>query len=107
MQLADDITSDDLKIFLEEAEEQLQLLDDEVIRLEKDATEEGLATIFRAAHTLKGSSAMLGYKAMARVAHAMENLLDKLRNGQVSVSPELVDALLHSLDAPFLNKLVG
>ena len=99
MQLADDITSDDLKIFLEEAEEQLQLLDDEVIQLEKEATEEGLATIFRAAHTLKGSSAMLGYTAMSRVAHAMESLLEKLRNGEVVVTPELVDALLHSLDA--------
>jgi hypothetical protein len=46
MQLADDITSEDLKVFLEEAEEQLQLLDDEVIRLEKETTEEGLAGIF-------------------------------------------------------------
>ena len=99
MQLADDITSDDLKVFLEEAEEQLQLLDDEVIKLEKDSTEEGLATIFRAAHTLKGSSGMLGYTAMSHVAHAMESVLDKLRNGEVSVTPELVDALLHSLDA--------
>ena len=99
MQLADDITSEDLKIFLEEAEEQLQLLDDEVIKLEKDETEEGLATIFRAAHTLKGSSAMLGYSSMSHVAHAMESLLDKLRNGEVAVTPELVDALLHSLDA--------
>ena len=99
MQLADDITADDLKVFIAEAEEQLQLLDDQVIQLEKESTEDGLASIFRAAHTLKGSSAMLGYTAMSRVAHAMKTLLDKLRNGEVSVTPELVDALLHSLDA--------
>jgi two-component system chemotaxis sensor kinase CheA len=99
MQLADDITSEDLKVFLEEAEEQLQLLDDEVIRLEKETSEEGLAGIFRAAHTLKGSSAMLGYTAMTEVAHAMESLLDKLRNNEVSVTSSVVDALLHSLDA--------
>ena len=99
MHLADDITSEDLKVFLEEAEEQLQLLDDEVIRLEKETTEEGLATIFRAAHTLKGSSAMLGYTAMTEVAHAMESLLDKLRNHEVDVTSAVVDALLHSLDA--------
>jgi two-component system chemotaxis sensor kinase CheA len=98
MQLADDITSEDLKVFREEAEEQLQLLDDEVIRLEKETTEDGLAGIFRAAHTLKGSSAMLGYTAMTEVAHAMESLLDKLRNHEVSVTSEVVDALLHSLD---------
>ena len=90
MQLADDITADDLKIFLEEAEEQLQVLDDEVIQLEKEATEEGLATIFRAAHTLKGSSAMLGYKAMSRVAHAIASLFDTLRNREVPVTPRLV-----------------
>jgi two-component system chemotaxis sensor kinase CheA len=96
MQLADDITSEDLKVFREEAEEQLQLLDDEVIRLEKETTEDGLAGIFRAAHTLKGSSAMLGYTAMTEVAHAMESLLDKLRNHEVSVTSEVVDALLHS-----------
>ena len=99
MQLAEDITSEDLKVFLEEAEEQLQLLDDEVIRLEKEITDEGLAGIFRAAHTLKGSSAMLGYTAMTEVAHAMESLLDKLRNHEVEVTPEVIDALLHSLDA--------
>lgn len=55
--IANDLPPEDLKVLLEEAEEQLQLLDEEVIRLEKEATEEGLAAIFRAAHTLKGSSA--------------------------------------------------
>ena len=99
MQLAEDISPEDLKVFLEEAEEHLQLLDEEVIRLEKEATDEGLAVIFRAAHTLKGSSAMLGYKAMTEVAHAMESLLDELRNGRLKVTAEIVDALLHSLDA--------
>lgn len=88
-----------MKVFLEEAEEQIQLLDEEVIKLEKEATEDGLATIFRAAHTLKGSSAMIGYRAMSEVAHAMESMLDKLRNGAIVVTPEVVDSLLHSLDA--------
>ena len=96
---AEDLSQDDLKVFLEEAEEQLQLLDEEVIRLEKESTEEGLATIFRAAHTLKGSSAMIGYRSMSEVAHAMESMLDKLRNGIIFVTPEVVDSLLHSLDA--------
>ena len=96
---AEDLSQDDLKVFLEEAEEQLQLLDEEVIRLEKESTEEGLATIFRAAHTLKGSSAMIGYRAVSEVAHAMESMLDKLRNGIIFVTPEVVDSLLYSLDA--------
>ena len=88
-----------MKVFLEEAEEQLQLLDEEVIRLEKETSEEGLATIFRAAHTLKGSSAMIGYRAMTEVAHAMESMLDKLRNHVIVVTPVVVDSLLHSMDA--------
>lgn len=97
--IAEDLSPDDMKVFLEEAEEQLQLLDEEVIRLEKESTEDGLATIFRVAHTLKGSSAMIGYRAMSEVAHAMESMLDKLRNGVIVVTPEVVDSLLHSLDA--------
>ncbi len=97
--IAEDLSPDDMKVFLEEAEEHLQLLDEEVIKLEKEATEDGLATIFRAAHTLKGSSAMIGYRAMSEVAHAMESMLDKLRNGVIVVTPEVVDSLLHSLDA--------
>ncbi len=99
LNIAEDLSPDDMKVFLEEAEEQLQLLDEEVVKLEKESTEDGLATIFRAAHTLKGSSAMIGYRAMSEVAHAMESMLDKLRNGVIVVTGEVVDSLLHSLDA--------
>jgi two-component system chemotaxis sensor kinase CheA len=77
-----------MKVFLEGAEEQLQLLDEEVIRLEKESSEEGLPTVFRAAHTLKGSPAIIGYRAMTEVAHAMESMLDKLRNHLIVETPK-------------------
>lgn len=100
MNLDADITADELKVFLEEAEEQIELLDEDIIRLEKEGEDqELLQEIFRAAHTLKGSSAMLGHQRMAELTHAMENLLDKLRNGTLLVSTEIIDTLLYSLDA--------
>jgi two-component system chemotaxis sensor kinase CheA len=96
---------EELKVFLQEAEEQLQLLDEDIVRLEKEADNRDLLQrIFRAAHTLKGSSAMLGIQAMAELTHAMEDALDKLRSGTAAVSPDLVDALLESLDTLKLMK---
>ncbi|MCH7642474.1 MAG: chemotaxis protein CheA [Chloroflexi bacterium] len=110
MDLAADITPEDLKVFLEEAEEQLQLLDDDILRLERDgAREELLQEIFRAAHTLKGSAATIGHGNMAAVGHASETLLDRLRNGELAVNTEIVNALLHSLDVlrAFKDELSG
>jgi two-component system chemotaxis sensor kinase CheA len=100
MNLDPDITADELKVFLQETDEQIELLDEDIIRLEKEGDDpELLQEIFRAAHTLKGSSAMVGHQRMAELTHTMENLLDKLRNRTLSVSTELIDALLYSLDA--------
>ena len=99
MDLASDITPEDIEVFLQEAEEQLQLMDEEIVQLEKEEDPSSLLqNIFRAAHTLKGSSAMLGYDAMTHLGHAMENLLDHLRDGSVEVSTGVIDALLGSLD---------
>ena len=105
MELASDITSEDIQAFLQEAEEQLQLLDEDIVRLEREQdTPELLQEIFRAAHTLKGSSAMLGHQRMAEMAQAMESVLDKVRRGSLMVTTQVVDALLHSLDALTLLK---
>jgi two-component system chemotaxis sensor kinase CheA len=109
MDLAGGITQDDLKLFLQEADEQIQLLDEDIVRLEKEASSPDLMQeIFRAAHTLKGSSAMVGHQRMSDLAHAMENVLDNLRKGLLAVSPPIVDAMLHGLDVMRLlrNELV-
>ncbi len=100
MDLASDITSEDLQAFLAEAEEHLQQLDEDFVRLEREKSNPDLLReIFRVAHTLKGSSAMLGHQRMAELAHAMESLLDKVRKGSLTVTTQVVDALLDSLDA--------
>ena len=99
MAAIDDISADDLKVFLQEAESLLDMLDQDIIRLEHEADdEELLQEIFRAAHTLKGSSGMLGLDQMAGLTHAMEDLLDRVRKREQVVTAELVDALLISLD---------
>ncbi len=95
-----EISPEELKVFMEEAEEHIQLLDEDIIKLENEGNnQELLQEIFRAAHTLKGSSAMLGHERMAEVTHAMESLLDKLRNHKINVNSKIIDALLFSLDA--------
>jgi len=99
VELAAGITQEDLNLFLQEADEQLQLLDEDIVRLEKESgSQELMQEIFRAAHTLKGSSAMVGHQRLSDLAHAMENVLDNVRKGLLAISPKVVDALLHGLD---------
>jgi two-component system chemotaxis sensor kinase CheA len=94
-----ELDDDDLKLFCEEADEQIELLDTSLVQLEGEPAPELLQQIFRAAHTLKGSSATIGHKKMASLTHAMETVLDAVRQGKKTPSGDLVDALLAGLDA--------
>lgn len=95
-----DASPDELRVFLEEAREQIELLDRDLIRLERESDDgELLQEIFRAAHTLKGSSSMLGLSQMANLTHEMEGVLDCVRKGALAVTPPLIDGLLAGLDA--------
>ncbi len=88
-----------LSVFLDEAEEQLQLMNEGFIQLERDGADgELLNRIFRAAHTLKGASASMGFNKMAELTHEMENILDRVRQGEVNVGQDLTDTLLECLD---------
>ena len=99
MNLAANSTQEDLAIFLQETDEMLQLLDEDIVRLERESgNTELLNEIFRAAHTIKGSSAMFGHHRMSKLAHSMESVLDGLRKETLEVTPQLVDALLKCLD---------
>ena len=93
------MTEDDIKVFLAEADEQLQYLEDGLLDLEQNSEDpEVIAQIFRAAHTLKGSSATLGHDKMARLTHSMESALDLVRKSQTDVTPALMDLLFECLD---------
>ncbi|MFZ3264897.1 MAG: chemotaxis protein CheW [Terriglobales bacterium] len=93
--------SDDIvKEFLVESHENLDRLDRDLVDLEKHPSDrEILASIFRTIHTIKGTTGFLGFGKLEAVAHVGENLLAKLRDGQLSLHPELTTALLAMVDA--------
>lgn len=94
------------EVFMEEFDEQLQLMDDGILKLEQEGDkEEAVQSLFRAAHTLKGSSAAMGFDTMKELTHEMEHLLDQVRSRKLSVSPPLIDLLFQALDNLKLLKL--
>lgn len=104
--MADMDLSDLMGVFLDEADEQLLKLDDGILQLEKEpANSETIKEVFRAAHTLKGSSATMGFTEMADLTHAMESLLDCVRTEVLAVTSDIVDLLLAANDA--LRALIG
>ncbi len=85
--------------FLDEVEEQLQLLEQDVLQLEQEGeSPEIIHSIFRVAHTLKGASAAMGFEEMKRVTHEMENVLDTIRNHLLPVTKPIVNLLFQCLD---------
>lgn len=94
-----ELDAEDVKLFAEEAAEQLELLDTALVQLEGEPDPDLVQQIFRAAHTLKGSSATIGHKRMASLTHVMETVLDQVRQGKKRPTSEMVDSLLAGLDA--------
>jgi len=85
--------------FIGEVEEQLQLLENGIIELEKNSKNaQVVQELFCVAHTLKGSSATMGFEQMKTLTHEMENVLDKIRNGLLEVSGPVIDVLFECLD---------
>ena len=89
------------EMFFEEAADLVRDCEAALLRLEQASSEPdpGLVNrIFRNVHTLKGSSAMLGFDRLAGVAHALEDVLVRMRKGEQAITPLLVDTLLASVD---------
>ncbi len=93
--------SDDIvKEFLVESYENLDRLDQDLVKLEKSPDDrEILASIFRTIHTIKGTSGFLGFDKLGAVAHVGESLLGRLRDGQLRLDREITSALLAMVDA--------
>ena len=88
------------RLFATEAEGRLDTLVDELLELEKGgATPEVVASLFREAHTIKGGAAVVGMPHVARVAHALEDLLEEVRRERRGVDTALIDAVLGGVDA--------
>ncbi|HLL55070.1 MAG TPA: Hpt domain-containing protein, partial [Myxococcaceae bacterium] len=96
-------SSKGLADFIAEATEILEQLGRDLLQLDnhrgQEADPELVNAIFRGAHSLKGLSGMFGQDGIAKLAHTAEDLLDRLRLGKVSLTDEVLDALIESLDA--------
>ncbi len=89
-----------LQIFIEEANEHVQSLNQCLLQIEKDPEDKDvLNEIFRVAHTLKGMAGTMGFTKMTKLTHDMENVLHAIRNDEIKVTSGLVDVLFKCLDA--------
>jgi two-component system chemotaxis sensor kinase CheA len=89
-----------IKEFLIESTENLDKLDRDFVALEKNPKDkELLSSIFRVVHTIKGTCGFLGFQKLESVAHAGENILGKLRDGQLAMNESRTNALLALVDA--------
>ncbi len=90
--------------FLQESEEHLQVLNEKMLDAEKAVKEgatmsqENLNTMFRSAHTIKGTASFIGLKKVVGLTHKAETLLQKLRDGELSLEAKIIDALFSAFD---------
>ncbi|BBO26676.1 chemotaxis protein CheA [Alteromonas sp. I4] len=86
-------------VFFDESNEHLQAMEDLLMTLDVDNPDsEALNSIFRAAHSIKGGSGIFGFDALTGLTHVMETLLDRARNHTMSLSVEIVDLFLETVD---------
>jgi two-component system, chemotaxis family, sensor kinase CheA len=92
--------------FLTETKEGLDTLDNELVELEQDPENENLlGSIFRIMHTIKGTCGFLGLVRLESVAHAGENIMDKIRGGELKATPDKISMVLEAIDA--IKHIVG
>jgi chemosensory pili system protein ChpA (sensor histidine kinase/response regulator) len=94
----DDVPGEILEFFQPEAEEHLQIVSDCLLSLEGNNNPEEINRLFRAIHTVKGSAAQVGLRRLGSIAHRVEDLIGRLRDGELEPSPALVDLCLESVD---------
>lgn len=94
-----------LQIFFAETEDLLRRSEESLLRLEEaPGPGHDLEELFRAIHTLKSGSAMVGFNTLSKYVHLIENLLDRIRDNQLSVTRPLISFLLEDVD--FIRAMV-
>jgi chemosensory pili system protein ChpA (sensor histidine kinase/response regulator) len=94
----DEVPDEILEFFQPEAEEHLQVVSDCLLSLEGNNNPEEINRLFRAIHTVKGSAAQVGLRRLGAIAHRVEDLIGRLRDGEIDPSPAVVDICLESVD---------
>lgn len=93
-------------VFFDEANELLDNLEGYLLTLESEPdNQEVISAVFRAMHTIKGSSGMFGFDEISKFTHKMENTFDMVRNGIVPVTPQLINLTLQARD--HIRSLLG
>ena len=88
-----------LEDFLVEAFELIEQIDHDLVELESNPEDlELLNSIFRVAHTVKGSSSFLNFDVLTKLTHKMEDVLNKARHGELKITPDIMDVVLESVD---------
>ena len=95
----DDVPAEILEFFVPEAEEHLQVAQECLMAMETAHSPEDINRLFRALHTIKGAAAQVGLHRISHVAHAAEDLIGKIRDGELKPKPAIVDLCLEAADA--------
>ena len=96
---ADDEMAEIRNDFLVEAQEMIEGLDQQFVKLEADPSDAGLVNeIFRSMHSMKGSAGFLGFTHLVEVAHRAESVLNKVRQGEIQVSGDIITVILEAVD---------
>ncbi len=94
----EEVPDEILEFFQPEAEEHFQIVNDCLLALEGTQNPEEINRLFRAIHTVKGSAAQVGLKRLGAIAHRVEDLIGRMRDGLMEPTPDVVDLCLESLD---------
>lgn len=94
----DNIAAEVLEFFVPEVEEHLQSITESLLSLEANPNPEDINKLFRAMHTIKGSAAQVGFRRLSTIAHRAEDLIARLRDGELKPSASIVDLCLESVD---------
>ena len=88
-----------IKEFLDETKDLIENLDNDLVSLESDTENKSLIDrIFRAIHTIKGTSSFLGFEQLVELSHAAEDVLHQIRGGERSVTADVMDVILQATD---------
>jgi chemosensory pili system protein ChpA (sensor histidine kinase/response regulator) len=93
-----EVPAEVLEFFIPEAEEHLQVVTHCLLSLETNPSSEQIHRLLRAMHTVKGSAAQVGLHRIAHVAHRAEDLIGRLREGELRPSAEIIDICLDAVD---------
>ncbi len=93
------MNDDHMHAFVSESRESITDLNNALLELEDDPNDEAaIESVFRTAHTLKGNFGAMGFSNASELAHVLEDLLDEIRDGEIEVTPAIMDAAFEGVD---------